>query len=297
MAPPGSHQSTRRNLRSQNPRRTLTPPQLPPQPILPFIPPNVTQHQNIWALLKEGVLCPIGNKLVRWLQQCPNHFWIQVEEALERALRSQVPLLPANTHFGRVIVNLTAELAMVSSVMALTEGIPPLWRAPRAVIRGLLPNGSQMNGMETMSKLGDVEVLENLMAIISMESSLPHLPFLAREDMITVIEVHQQVLSFRLSMDRIQNGMSQPTSYRVVLNPQTRETLEIYRDYCRRESAWRRRRSGRGHTITVHNILSMKILLWNCRGAGNPSFRRNFAELMRSHQPIIVVLVKTKISG
>lgn len=60
-----------------------------------------------------------------------------------------------------------------------------------------------MNGMETMSELGDVEVLENLMAIISMESSLPHLPFHAREDMITVIEVHQRVLSFRLSMDRI----------------------------------------------------------------------------------------------
>lgn len=194
-------------------------------------------------------------------------------------------------------MNLTAELAMVSPVMALMEGIPPLWRAPRAVIRGLLLNGSQMNGMETMSELGDVEVLENLMAIISLESSLPHLPFHAREDMITVIEVHQRVLSFRLSMDRIQNGMSQPTSYRVVLNPQTRETLEIYRDYRRRESAWRRRRLGRGHTITVHNILSMKILLWNCRDAGNPSFRRNFAELMRSHQPIIVVLVKTKISG
>jgi hypothetical protein len=41
----------------------------------------------------------------------------------------------------------------------------------------------------------------------------------------------------------------------------------------------------------------MTILLWNCRGAGNPNFRRNFVELMRYHQPSIVVLVETRISG
>jgi exonuclease III len=54
---------------------------------------------------------------------------------------------------------------------------------------------------------------------------------------------------------------------------------------------------GRGQTTTIFNVLSMKVLLWNCRGAGNPNFRRNFADLMRSHQPTIVVLVETRISG
>ena len=41
----------------------------------------------------------------------------------------------------------------------------------------------------------------------------------------------------------------------------------------------------------------MRILVWNCRGAGNPNFRRNFAELIRSHRPSIAVLVETRISG
>jgi hypothetical protein len=54
---------------------------------------------------------------------------------------------------------------------------------------------------------------------------------------------------------------------------------------------------GRGQTTTILNFLSMKVLLWNCRGAGNPNFRRNFADLKRSHQPTIVVLVETRISG
>ena len=54
---------------------------------------------------------------------------------------------------------------------------------------------------------------------------------------------------------------------------------------------------GCGRTTTIHNVLSMKILLWNCRGAGNPNFHRNFVELMHSHQPTIVVLVETQILG
>ncbi|GMY29705.1 putative ribonuclease h protein [Fagus crenata] len=33
------------------------------------------------------------------------------------------------------------------------------------------------------------------------------------------------------------------------------------------------------------------------RGAGNPNFRRNFADLLRSHRPSIDVLVETRISG
>jgi exonuclease III len=41
----------------------------------------------------------------------------------------------------------------------------------------------------------------------------------------------------------------------------------------------------------------MRILVWNCRGAGNPNFRRNFAELLRSHRPSIAILVETRISG
>jgi hypothetical protein len=54
---------------------------------------------------------------------------------------------------------------------------------------------------------------------------------------------------------------------------------------------------GRNASPMIHKCLSMKILLWNCRGAGNPNFRRNFATLMRYHHPAIVVLVETCISG
>ena len=54
---------------------------------------------------------------------------------------------------------------------------------------------------------------------------------------------------------------------------------------------------GRGRTTVIHNVLSIKLLLWNCRGVGNPKFRINFAELMCLHQPTIVVLMETRISG
>ncbi|GMY14460.1 hypothetical protein FCV25MIE_09699 [Fagus crenata] len=105
-----------------------------------------------------------------------------------------------------------------------------------------------------------------------MESSLLYLPFLAREMNISVIEVHQRVQSFRISMDRFRVSSTQLLSYRVVLNPQVRASVELFRDYRRRDSFWR-------------------------RGAVYPNFRRNFAELMHSHHPTIVVLVETRILG
>ena len=83
----------------------------------------------------------------------------------------------------------------------------------------------------------------------------------------------------------------------VVVNPKTRDIQETFREHHHRENHQRRRSQGQGQPPTILNIISMKILLWNCRGAGNPNFRRNFVELMRYHQPSIVMLVETHISG
>uniref|UniRef100_A0A2N9FQ21 Reverse transcriptase domain-containing protein n=1 Tax=Fagus sylvatica TaxID=28930 RepID=A0A2N9FQ21_FAGSY len=228
--------------------------------------------------------------------ECPNLFWRQVEEAMERSLRDQIPQLPPNTQFGRIIVNLTTDLAIVSPTMMLQLGLPPRWRDPRAVIREALPGPTIPHGTEMNSESTDVEVHEVLTSIISLESTLLFLPFLANHPTIMVIEVHQRVLSFQLSIDLIPEGNTQDDSYRVVVNPQTRVALETFRDYRRRDAVWRRR-SSRTAPAPIHNSLSMKILLWNCRGAGNPNFRRNFAALMNYHHPAIVALVETRISG
>lgn len=39
----------------------------------------------------------------------------------------------------------------------------------------------------------------------------------------------------------------------------------------------------------------MDVLIWNCRGAGNKSFRRNFTDLFMKHKPSIVALLETKV--
>ncbi|KAL7187776.1 hypothetical protein ACSBR1_037768 [Camellia fascicularis] len=43
------------------------------------------------------------------------------------------------------------------------------------------------------------------------------------------------------------------------------------------------------------NRSSMTVMLWNCRGAGNKIFRRNFRELVRLHHPNAVALFETKV--
>ena len=60
----------------------------------------------------------------------------------------------------------------------------------------------------------------------------------------TVIEIHQRVLSFRLSLDLIPNASPHLLSYRVVLNPQLRDPQETLRENCRQENLRRRANQG-----------------------------------------------------
>ncbi|KAL7169442.1 hypothetical protein ACSBR2_034478 [Camellia fascicularis] len=43
------------------------------------------------------------------------------------------------------------------------------------------------------------------------------------------------------------------------------------------------------------SVDSLKILIWNCRGTGNNTFRRNMRELLQTHKPGIIVLLETKV--
>lgn len=40
----------------------------------------------------------------------------------------------------------------------------------------------------------------------------------------------------------------------------------------------------------------MKILYWNCGGAGNPHFVRHFKDLLKVHQPHMVVISETRVN-
>ena len=41
----------------------------------------------------------------------------------------------------------------------------------------------------------------------------------------------------------------------------------------------------------------MRILVWNCREAGNEDFLGVIRDLISVHDPVILVLVETRISG
>ncbi|CAL5371297.1 unnamed protein product [Camellia sinensis] len=45
----------------------------------------------------------------------------------------------------------------------------------------------------------------------------------------------------------------------------------------------------------IPNRSSMNVMLWNCQGASNKIFRRNFRELVRLHHPNVVALFETKV--
>ena len=195
--------------RNQNaphqPRRHHHPQTPPPSPIHPhyLLPTQTTQYQENWALLKRGILRPIGDHLVRWLQECPTQFWIRVEVEMEQVLRTQIPQIPVNTQFGWVVINLTSELVIVSPTIMLTSNVSPLWREPRAVILGLPPTRRIQNGTEIISEPQDVEVYAAMTTVISLESTLIHIPFLMTDNITILVEIHQRLRSFRLSVDSV----------------------------------------------------------------------------------------------
>ena len=169
--------------------------------------PQATQYQENWALLRRGILRLIGDYLVRWLQECPTQFWIRVEAEMEQVLRTQILQIPANTQFDRVVINLTSELAIVSPTIMLTSNVSPLWRELRAVILGLPPTRRIQNGIGTTSVPQDVEVHAAMTTVISLESTLIHIPFLVTNNITILVEIHQRIWSFRLSVDLLPLGM------------------------------------------------------------------------------------------
>ncbi|KAH0675952.1 hypothetical protein KY285_023753 [Solanum tuberosum] len=50
-----------------------------------------------------------------------------------------------------------------------------------------------------------------------------------------------------------------------------------------------------GGNHIIQETQSMKILLWNCRGANNGNFMKNMRTLMEFHNPTILALTETRM--
>ena len=66
--------------------------------------------------------------------------------------------------------------------------------------------------------------------------------------------------------------------------------------------AWKLRDSEDASSLTHFDFESnpnriMNILIWNCRGAMKPQFRKKFMDLVEWHSPLLMVITETKMSG
>lgn len=97
--------------------------------------------------------------------------------------------------------------------------------------------------------------------------------------------IQRQVACFSLSAKHLRHPQS---SHQIILNPQTQALL------IPPPLVWK---TGIAHATNPINPLLMKILIWNCRGASNPYFHRNFGDLIRTLRPEISIIMETRISG
>ena len=65
---------------------------------------------------------------------------------------------------------------------------------------------------------------------------------------------------------------------------------------------WMSRETGEGLSPTCFDSRLapnpiMNILIWNCRGAMKPTFKKTVMDLVELHQPVILVITETRIDG
>ena len=49
--------------------------------------------------------------------------------------------------------------------------------------------------------------------------------------------------------------------------------------------------------VPPDQFVAMNILMWNCRGALNPDFKRRIFEMAINHKPAIMVITETRVGG
>ena len=47
----------------------------------------------------------------------------------------------------------------------------------------------------------------------------------------------------------------------------------------------------------LFNLLVMNVIVWNCRGTLKTNFQRHVNELVRIHNPVILVVMETRVGG
>ena len=132
------------------------------------------------------------------------------------------------------------------------------------------------------------QTCEALTAYLNLESTLILLPFMEREEAVTITSVQHSVLCFKLSANTMLNTPMDLITFRLTLNTQPRNLLALL------STEWM---TSHAHMTNPFNFLLMKILVWNCTGAGNPNLCRNFTDMVCSHCPSIAIILETRISG
>nr|POE77222.1 receptor like protein 30 [Quercus suber] len=120
------------------------------------------------------------------------------------------------------------------------------------------------------------------------QNSLISLPFRGTEENTSLIQVLPRVSYFRMTARCYHPKHPTPRTFLFLLNPLAQErTTPTLSDL----------RLGPIHQTIPSNFSEMKILVWNCKGAGSTSFRQNFLDMTRRLRPTIAVIMETRISG
>ncbi|XP_027114526.1 uncharacterized protein [Coffea arabica] len=115
---------------------------------------------------------------------------------------------------------------------------------------------------------------------------------------VTIISPVREVLAIKIFLTAIELLSPEARDHSLVLRPRFSRELSFPDNIHDGNSSHRTRALSPPEPMMQNPFLdSMKLLLWNVRGAGHPGFRNHFLQLVQEHHPGIAILVETKLHG
>ena len=111
----------------------------------------------------------------------------------------------------------------------------------------------------------------------------------AQENKIQVVNVFWNINQVRIIMNPENFNKTRPWEHAIQMSPTT--STEETQQRVKMITGW----PSKAPLHSLFNSVVMKMIFWNCRGAGNSNFKDSMKNLYRDHDPDVMVLFETKI--
>ncbi|XP_050247925.1 uncharacterized protein LOC126695284 [Quercus robur] len=248
-----------------------------------------------WGILYKGKIIPVSDSTIRWIRQDPTEVWGWFETELMVAWKNIFPLTERSKQLGYLPLKDEAWITTPNPWWRFLTDRPPVPSIPMtnsgpSATRSVMQNSEKIlleaEAMLTEAVISETKKLINFPVECLLMGSLHRVKMIQfaepRFSGTVVVKATQGDLGIIMHSVTLIKGIWESR----------KEMLEV----------WRLRNTDVSSSLAHEDVVStpskmMNILIWNCRGAMKPQFRKTVMDLVEWHAPILMVITETRMSG